>query len=119
MKKAIYILSLAIFFSAIFFSFSLAAPPTVPDVGLANPSGGIKTILDNALKWLLGILGAIGIIGFVISGIMYLVSGGNDDAIKRAKKGMTASIIGVAVGLSGFVAIQAIDLALRASSTTF
>ncbi len=88
----------------------------IPQTGLPNPTGGIRTILVNALNWLLGILGVISIIAFIVSGIMYLLSAGSDEAIKRAKKGMTASIIGVAVGLSGYIAVKAIDTLLRAQN---
>lgn len=97
----------------------VSAQWNVSDVsGYLLPHGTIMGIIGGILSWLLAILGFIGIIGFVISGIMYLVSGGSDEAIKRAKKGMTASIIGVVVGLAGFVAIQAINSALEGMSGT-
>jgi len=45
----------------------------------------------------------------VISGIMYLTAAGDEDQITKAKSAMKWSIVGVIVGLGGFVAIQAID----------
>jgi hypothetical protein len=77
------------------------------------------TIIGNALSWILGIFGILAIIAFVVSGIQYLVSAGNDKVMETAKKHMTYSIIGVAVALSGFVIIQAIDIALRGTSNSF
>jgi len=87
--------------------------------GAGLPAGSIMGIISNILLWLLGIFGFIGVIGFVISGIMYLTAAGDDTKMESAKKAMTYSIIGVVVGLSGVVLIQAIDWALSGSSTTF
>ena len=80
------------------------------------PNASISLIVRQTLMWLLGIFGTLGIIGFVISGIMYLVSAGNDDMVSKAKKGMTYSIIGIVVGLSGYVVMQAIETWLGGSS---
>lgn len=64
----------------------------------------------------MAILGIIGVIGFIISGILYLISTGDETIIERAKAAMKWSIVGVIVGLMGVVIIQAIDLALRGYS---
>lgn len=79
------------------------------------PRGSIFVILDNLLLWLLGILGIVAIIAFVISGIIYLVSAGDDNTITRAKTAMTWSIIGVIVGLGGFIVVQAVFRFLNAA----
>ncbi len=84
--------------------------------GLGLPTGSIYGIIGNLLMWLLGIFGFVGVIGFVISGIMYLVAAGDEDMIGKAKKAMTYSIIGVVVGLLGVVVIQAINYALNGFS---
>jgi len=80
------------------------------------PSGSIIGIISNILYWLLALLGILGVIGFVISGILYLVSTGDEGMIDRAKRAMTWSIVGILVGLLGVVAIQAIHLMLNAYS---
>ena len=71
------------------------------------------------MKWLLGILGFVAIIGFVISGIMFLISAGDEDRQKTAKKAMYYSITGVIVGLVGYVVLVAVEAMLQGSSTTF
>jgi hypothetical protein len=86
------------------------------NTGLPDPQGGIKQILTNLLTWLLGIVGIIALIGFVISGIQYIISTGDDTKMETAKKNMTYSIIGIIVALAGFVIVQAIDFALRGMS---
>jgi hypothetical protein len=108
-KKLVSLLALTII---LFPSITLAW--TLPgNYGLPNNS--IAAIVQNFARWILITLGIIGIIGFVISGIMYLLSAGNDNMIEKAKKAMVASIIGVIVGLAGLVVIRAVEAALNAT----
>lgn len=93
--------------------------PTGASSGLPEPVGGIEGVLKNILNWMLGIVGVIAVIGFVISGLQYITAAGSEKTIETAKRNMTYSVIGVIVALSGFVIIKAVDAALRATSTTF
>ena len=83
--------------------------------GLPESPGGVYGIIQAVLFWLLGIFSFIAIIGFVISGLMYIFSGGDDNRMQTAKKMMINSIIGVVIGMSGLIIISAIDWALRGS----
>jgi hypothetical protein len=47
------------------------------------------------------------LIAFVVAGIFYLTAAGDEDRLKKAKSAMKYSIIGVVVGFSGFVIMQA------------
>ncbi|NTV40912.1 MAG: hypothetical protein HGA61_01405 [Candidatus Moranbacteria bacterium] len=91
--------------------------------GLSNPyglpEGTILGIVSNLLFWLLSIFALAGIIGFVLSGIFYLISAGNEDMVKNGKEGMKWSIVGVIVGLSGFVIMQAVSMMLGGASKNF
>ena len=80
------------------------------------PSGSILGIVQNILYWLLAVLSMVSLIGFIISGIMYLTAAGNDEQIKKAKSAMMYSIIGVIVGLAGFVIWQAAQYMLNGQS---
>lgn len=80
------------------------------------PEGSVFSIIENILYWLLAVLGIAGVIGFVISGILYLISAGDETMIDRAKDAMKWSIVGVVVGLAGLVVIQAVNLMLGAVS---
>lgn len=73
------------------------------------PTGTIYNIISATLQWLLGILGFIAVVGFVISGILYLTAAGNESQIEKAKSAMTYSIVGVIVALMGYVIIQAVE----------
>lgn len=71
------------------------------------PQASLFDIINNIMLWLLAILGFIAVIGFVISGILYLVAAGDEDAQARAKRAMIYSITGVIVGLVGLVILFA------------
>ena len=115
-KISAFLAGLALFFPAL----SLAANQGLV---IANewglPSGSIKGIIESFLYWILGIFGALGVIGFIIAGIIYLLSAGEEAAIERAKKAMMWSIVGIIVGLSGFVIMQAVNSLLGGNNAQF
>jgi hypothetical protein len=87
--------------------------------GFSLPSGTIYNIAIQILNWLLALLGILGIIGFVISGFLYLTSVGEEGQMEKAKKAMLYSIMGVIVGLSGYVLIKAVETMLGGQSSIF
>lgn len=111
------------------FSVALAAAPAVASAqwsaGRSNaqnsglPTDTISGIIGRTMNWLLMILGFIGIIGFVIAGILYLTAAGDEDQIGKAKNAMMYSIIGVIVALVGFVIIRAVEGWLSTGNTGF
>lgn len=109
--------------AALFLIFPAAAGAEGFDIGsitgLGLPAGSVYSIIYNIMLWILGLFAFFGIIGFVVAGIMYLVSAGNEEMIGKAKTYMMYSIIGVVVGLMGFVIIQAVSVMLGASNTQF
>ncbi|KKP77800.1 MAG: hypothetical protein A2271_02010 [Candidatus Moranbacteria bacterium RIFOXYA12_FULL_35_19] len=92
---------------------------SIAALGLPDATGGVKAVLANIVKWMLGIFGLLALIAFIISGGQYLLASGDDKMIETAKKNMTYSIIGIIVALSGFIIIRAIDAALRATGALF
>jgi len=88
-----------------------------PDTGL--PTGTITNIVTSFMKWALALLGVFAIIAFVIAGIMYLISAGNENMQEKAKKAMIYAIVGVIVGLIGYVMVQAVESWLGGGNTTF
>jgi len=73
--------------------------------------------VQNLMKWLLGLLGFIAIIGFAIAGILYLTAAGDEDRQKTAKRAMLYCIIGVIVALGGWVIWSAVKSALGGGAT--
>jgi hypothetical protein len=83
------------------------------------PTGTLTNIITSFMKWALALLGVFAVIGFVIAGIMYLISAGNETMQEKAKKAMIYSIVGVVVGLIGYIVMQAVETWFGGSSTTF
>jgi hypothetical protein len=77
------------------------------------PAGSITGIIIGIVQWILYIFGFLGILGFVIAGILYLLSTGDDDRMKKAKQAMQYSIIGIVVGLCGLIVIKAVFIMLN------
>lgn len=98
-----------------FANAALAQWSTGNYAGYGLPTGSIYSIILGVMKWMLSIFGFIAIVGFVISGIMYLTAAGDEDQQKKAKKQMYWSITGVIVGLVGLIVIYAVDAMLKGS----
>jgi hypothetical protein len=67
----------------------------------------------------MGLFTTIALIAFLISGIQYLTSAGDEDQIAIAKRNATYALLGVLVGLSGFVIVQAIAAAISGGGYVF
>ncbi|HAI73995.1 MAG TPA: hypothetical protein DCS28_03580 [Candidatus Moranbacteria bacterium] len=89
----------------------------VPDelAGLPTNAGLVKGIIENVADWLLSLIGILAVIGLVIAGVQYYLAAADEKMMETAKKTMTASIIGLAVALSGYIVIETIDAILSAS----
>jgi len=77
------------------------------DYGL--PYSPVENIIHSLLLWILAVFTFLCVISFVVTGIMFLMAGSNADMATKAKTGLGYSIIGVAIGLSGYVIIRFID----------
>lgn len=89
------------------------------NTGLADPEGGIGQIIYNLFLWLMGLFSLLAMGAFVVSGIQYLTAAGSENQMEIAKRNATYALIGIVVGLSGFVIVQAIDTALSAQTFIF
>jgi len=114
-KKLQIIVSTSIITTFIFLFF---APDIFAANGITLPSGtglpdkSINAVLTNVLNWFLGFLAALAILMIIISGIMYVTSGGDDSRVETAKKILTYAIIGLVVALLSYVIVIAISTML-------
>jgi hypothetical protein len=112
-----------VFFVLIFLASSNAqaqsANLVIPPTNMPTNPNGIQGILENVLKWILGIFGTIAIISFVVSGMQYFFATGDEKRMDTAKRNMLYSIIGIVVALASVVIIVAIDAALRGTNSIF
>lgn len=96
-----------------------------PMAGICVPSSNVTNlsnaesgdILTNFLNWLLGIFGVIAVVAFVISGIQYLTSAGDEERAKNAKRNVKYALMGIVIALSSFIIVKAVDTVLRANTT--
>ncbi|MBU2025973.1 MAG: TrbC/VirB2 family protein [Patescibacteria group bacterium] len=105
----------------------LAAPTILKELfeifGFASKDATIdaaqeaKSVVTKAAKTLLSVLGAIGIISLVWSGILYLTSGGNQERAEKAKKQFVYSVIGLVIALAALIIIKQIDELLTEGAT--
>lgn len=87
--------------------------------GTGLPAGSLLGIITSAMNWLLIVVGILGVIGFVIAGIIYLTAAGDETQIDRGKRTMINSIIGIVVALLGVIVIQAVKAFLGGNSKSF
>lgn len=74
------------------------------------PENELRVVIFAFLQWLLLAFTFISVIAFVIAGIMFLTSGSNPQQAEQAKKYVFYAIIGVAVGISGYVILGFVDV---------
>ena len=74
----------------------------------------VVDIIFTVLQWMLLILTFVAVIGFVISGIMYITAGGSDRA-DDARRWLTYSIIGIVVALLGYIVVRFVADTLTAT----
>jgi cytochrome bd-type quinol oxidase subunit 2 len=77
--------------------------PTTANTGISNQN--ILQTLSNVLKWMLAAVGILGVLAFVVAGIMYLTAAGDEDRIKTAKNAMTYAVVGLVVALVGLIIV--------------
>lgn len=82
----------------------LGGEPTTPGEVAAAPS--LLEIARNVLRFLLSIVGILGIISLIIGGVFYLTAYGDEDRIDMAKRIITASIIGIVIVFAALVIVN-------------
>jgi hypothetical protein len=78
----------------------------VAKAGVITDAPTFQDIGSNVLNFLLSIVGIIAIIALVVSGIMYLISFGDERRMEIAKKSVKYSIIGIVIALGAMVLVK-------------
>lgn len=76
------------------------------------PENYVGNVILTLLLWLLAIFTFLCVISFIIAGIMFLAAGSDPKLTENAKSAVKYSIIGIVVGLSGYVIINFISTTL-------
>jgi len=104
LKHGMFALSAAVLAAP---SMAAAQFQTEPDGETGLPDSSIWEIIQALMQWMLYLVAFIAVIAFVISGIMFLTSAGNEDQATKAKQTMIYAIIGVIVALLGLIILAA------------
>ncbi|MCX6761569.1 MAG: hypothetical protein NTY33_01865 [Candidatus Moranbacteria bacterium] len=83
------------------------------NTGLPTNTNLVKGIFVNIANFLLGIIGIIALISFVISGVQYFLVATDEKMLETAKKTMMTSIIGIFVALFGYIAVKTVEAILK------
>lgn len=94
------------------------------DTGLTlNPVAGINVknatitgVIAAIIRFLLGFSGVLGLIFFIWGGFLVLLSGGNQDKVKKGYKALTWSLIGLFVVFSSYFLLNTVIRVIENSS---
>lgn len=82
---------------------------TIPIFGERHAPANVQTdlvqVVMNITNYILGVVSMIAVLMIIYSGLMYLTSGGNEDAVASARRTFSNAIIGIIiVGLAYAIA---------------
>jgi hypothetical protein len=84
------------------------ADPVVADPATPPPADqwtDLDTVVRNLQVWVMGILGAVATLFFVVGGARYVLSGGDPGQVEKAKAAMKGAVGGYALALLAGVVI--------------
>lgn len=82
-------------------------------LGFTTVSGLLSSVLTN----LMGIMAIIAVIFMVIGGIMYMMAGGNETMVTRAKKTWTGAVIGLSIAMAAPTFLKTIQAILGGNTS--
>lgn len=127
LKQSLYISILAGFFFLVPMSVTNAEatcpPNTKPEAGICVPTKDFTNLSDKTFtetlffiaKRLLAFLAAFTILMIVGSGLMYIMSSGDQERTAKAKNWLMYSIIGLSIALLSYVIVYAVGQMLGLS----
>ena len=89
----------------------VSAPTPSQNTTVNLPNKSLSEILQDLIKWLLQIVILIAILMIIVSGIMYMISAGDQQKAETAKKALTYAILGLLVaGLAYAIVKTLVDV---------
>ncbi|MFC1662553.1 pilin [Patescibacteria group bacterium] len=74
---------------------------SIEDIGssVGLGSADLKDTVVNIIQWVLGILALVAVVMIIVGGFQWLTAAGNDEKIEKAKKVISAAVIGLIIVL--------------------
>lgn len=82
---------------------------TKSQMGAASSTGNVTGILNKVIGFVLGFIAALAILMIIFAGLMYIISGGNDDKVESAKGYLMYAVVGLIVALLGYAIVSAVN----------
>ena len=73
----------------------------------------VPVIAGNVIQTILGIVGSLALLAFVVGGFRWLLSGGNEEQIKKGSKTMLYAVIGLFVVFASYGILNTVLSALK------
>ncbi len=98
MKRSNFAFLFLLASSALFFPHAAHAL-SIWQVGstLGLGTADLQAAVLNIIRWILGLLGLIGVVMVLYGGFTWMTAGGNEEKIEKAKKIISAAIIGIVI----------------------
>lgn len=95
-------------------------PATGDNITFENPLAfdTVEELLASVMGTFQGMIVVLCLVFFVWAAIVYITSAGNDERVKSAKSGMTASLIGLALGIAAPSILKTISDILEWNDTS-
>ncbi|MEI7620462.1 MAG: pilin [Candidatus Falkowbacteria bacterium] len=84
---------------------SVCAPGQEGRCGNYSLNDGVQ-LMVNVANWILGIVGSLALLMFVLGGFMFLISGGNAKTVEMGKGILIGAVIGLILVFSSYMIIQ-------------
>lgn len=77
-----------------------------------------ELVVANIVNWALGVLALIAVILVLAGGFLWMTAAGNEEKIERAKKLLTAAVVGLVIILAAWgITIYALNILTTATGT--
>ena len=84
--------------------------------GYSNNICCMLYLVSNFAKWLLGVIGAVALLMFIIGGVIWITSAGNTERVTRGKDMMVQTIIAIIIILVAWTLVNFIVVAFVSSN---
>jgi hypothetical protein len=80
--------------------------------------GDMMQVFNNVGIFILGLVGSLVLLMYIIGGIMFLTAAGNDDRVKEGKKYLKNATIGLIIVFGAYAGIKTLDSILDRNQVT-
>ena len=95
----------------------LTMSSSVLAAGITNPlkANNFQQLIGIGIKGLMGVVGSVALIMFIYGGIMWLISGGNPDQVKKGRQTIIWAVMGLVMIFSAYAILNFVFTILGSS----